>query len=146
MKPANPSPCAACPWRTENHNKPHPLGWYSAKNRARLWAQLRNGELMSCHPTDPSNEVPEGVKPVAESVEPHECTGALILQQREMMRLQDSVNFKSYRKEHPSGITIVGGRVLVGRLICFPGEVAMAKPNLNEPGIGHPKLADWESR
>lgn len=51
-------PCAACPWLVDNHGRPHPDGWYTRANRRRLWGGLRQGEMMTCHPTDPDNPPP----------------------------------------------------------------------------------------
>lgn len=146
---ANPKPCAHCPWRTANHGKRHPDGWYTTANRRRLWAKLRTGDSMSCHPTDPNNPVPEGVKPVPEGTEVYECTGALILQQREAVRFQAICEmgggFSDYRKQWPMGLTRTGLLVVVQRFM-FRGTrlagVPMSTPSLNEP-VGHPPLGEW---
>ena len=80
------SPCAACPWRTENHQKKHRFGFYTKKNLIRLWNGLRKGDAMSCHPTDPSHpdHVACGAKPGSK---PHECAGSVILILRELTRI-----------------------------------------------------------
>src|SRR5690349_1270948 len=103
-----PSPCSHCPWRTENHGKPHPDGWYTAANRKRLWAKLRRGESMSCHPTDPENPVSEkaraaGAVVAKEGSQVRECIGAIVLQQREVMRFQAQPD--AYLKLHSNGMT-----------------------------------------
>lgn len=143
MKAASacPRPCSTCPWRDENHGKLHLDGWYTKRNRKRLWAKLKLGEMMSCHKTDPSNPVPDGNEPVAEGTTPHECTGALILQQRELMLFQHGCadgqkaaeTFKRY-KEAGGTMTRFGLASLVERAL-FGGKLgglAMARPNLNE--------------
>lgn len=56
---AAPHACSACPWRLANQGKRHPDGWYAKANLSRLWSRLRRGEAMSCHPSDPNNEVSE---------------------------------------------------------------------------------------
>lgn len=79
-------PCANCPWRKSNQGKPHPHGWYTVQNLRRLWKGLRTGEApgMTCHPTDPNNEVPEGCRAAPEGAEAKECAGALLLVQKEL--------------------------------------------------------------
>jgi hypothetical protein len=156
VSPAAPNPCSACPWRTANHGKRHPDGWYTKANRARLWRQLRQGENMTCHPTDPSNPVPEGHPCVPEGAQTLECSGALILQQRELMRFQAVAHqvaagtlkgraFALYRKLHPGGMTLAGLGSLVERAV-FGGVfgVQMSKPDLRAE-VGHDALAPWTS-
>lgn len=140
ISPAKPRPCATCPWRTANHGKPHPDGWYTKRNRARLWAQLRRGEMMSCHKTDPANPVPSGVKPVPYGTEVHECAGALVLQQREIMNFQRCKSLPLYRSQHPNGLLRAGLLTIAERAV-FGGMsgLVMARPDLNEP-VSHDRL------
>lgn len=155
--PAAPRPCSRCPWRTSNQGKRHPGGWYTKANLRRLWAGLRRGERMTCHPTDPDNPVEaewleKGVRAAPEGAKTHECTGALILQQREFMRLQRFVQrdpkngLKLYRWENPRGLTRDGIKAMLQRL-AFNGTpldaMQMATPNLAQPDIGHPDLAPF---
>ena len=76
-------------------------------NIRRLWAGMRRGEHMTCHPTDPHNPVIEkalakGIQPAPESARTIQCIGAVILQQREWMVFQDVYggNLARYRREH----------------------------------------------
>lgn len=152
---ASHAPCATCPWLTANHGKPHPHKWYSLANRRRLWKGTRDGEKMSCHPTDPDNEVPEGASPVPKEAKTRECAGLLILQQREAMRFQVACKeadaekkhdgLKRYRKAHPGGLLRSGVRVIVERSM-FSGTVLgglkMAKPDLNAL-VSHDDLTPW---
>jgi hypothetical protein len=145
-----PEPCRACPWRIDNHSKPHPDGWYTKANRDRLWSKLRRGEGMSCHPTDPRNPVSDraqevGYRPAPEHAEVRECVGALVLQQREGQIINDMLTaggtFTGYRKRRPRGLTREGIAVVIERLI-FGGTLgtrAMPKPDLNAP-VGHDPL------
>lgn len=157
---ANPRPCAACPWRLDNQGKRHPHGWYTKANLRRLWSKLRSGDSMTCHPTDPENVVPEGHgRPVPEGATTHECSGALILQQREWMKLQaiaqedsgrdTAADLAEYRRRSPLGLTREGIGVLMNWAVFggspLGGDV-MPKPDLNEPGIGHQPLGDWDSQ
>lgn len=155
LESATNQPCSACPWLTVNHGKPHPHKWYTLANRRRLWKGTRDGESMSCHPTDPNNEVPEGTKPVPEGTATRECAGLLILQQREVMRFQaackeaDAAGKKDglqrYRKAHPGGL-LRGGILAVVERAMFGGTVLgglkMAKPDLNLP-VSHDDLKPW---
>ena len=78
------TPCEQCPWRTANHGKRHPGGFYRKDNLRRLWNQIRKGGIQSCHPTDPTHEDHRqyaGAKPGAK---PLECIGSVILVLREM--------------------------------------------------------------
>ncbi len=144
---ACPRPCSSCPWLTVNHGKPHPDGWYTKGNRKRLWnGGLRHGDLMSCHKTDPHNPVPEGEKPVPGDTVVHECTGALILQQRELMLFQTAAehseavgdkrgSFKLYRQMGGT-MTKMGLGEIVNRAMLGGtpfGGLRMSRPDLNEP-------------
>jgi hypothetical protein len=151
--PRPPDPCLPCPWRTENHGKPHPDGWYTKTNRNRLWAGLRRGEDMSCHPTDPRNEVSEaaqaaGYRPAPERAEARECVGAWVLKQREVQIFQDlDGDLARYRAERPRGLTRVGILAAVSRIIfggTFLGGPQVGRPNLNAP-VGHDGLP-WTPR
>lgn len=142
-------PCTVCPWRTANQGKPHPHGWYTVANLRRLWSKLRRGEMMTCHATDPSNPIPEGYKAVPEAATTRECSGAIIVQQREFMRLQEHLlkggTLASYRKVSPRGLTREGAVEIMGdALFAYPGQTKRIKPNLNQAGIGHPDLT-WDN-
>lgn len=153
VHPAAPHPCAACPWRIANQGKPHPHGWYTKKNLQRLWAGMRRGEAsMSCHPTDPDNLVPEGQRPVPDSAKTRECTGALILMQREIMRFQNEAagDIGRYRRLFPGGLMKAGlvavvHRHLYGGVPMF-GALKMSTPDLNQEGIGAPGIEPWKAR
>lgn len=155
VAPATQHPCVPCPWRTANQGKRHPAGWYTKANLRRLWAGLRRGEDMSCHPTDPRNPVPAGTRPVPEKATTLECAGSLILKQRELKRFQRLVldnpggdPFKLYRQQHPRGLTRAGLLAVVQRAMFggMPviGGLEMTRPNLNEPGVSGPDLPDWD--
>lgn len=141
-------PCAVCPWRTANQGQPHPGGWYTRANLRRLWSKLRRGDMMTCHATDPTNPVPDGYRAVPAGTTTRECTGALIVQQREVMRLQAHLEaggtIGSYRRASPMGLTKAGAIEIVGNaLITYPGQTQRIKPDLNTPGVGHPDLT-WD--
>lgn len=154
-------PCKDCPWRASNFKrKPDPHKFYTLANLRRLWRGLRNGERMTCHPTDPEMAEFEGYEKTADREVTHECAGALILVQRELMRFQaefpsgglepspqtSKEALRAYREHHPKGLTkvglyrhmmtaVFGGTPLTGNV--------MAKPNLNTEGIAHPDLVPW---
>lgn len=154
FKPASEAgPCSACPWRTANQGTRHPHGWYTKANLRRLWSGLRRGERMTCHPTDPDNLVPEGGRAVPEHVATRECTGALILVQRELQRINDDVlaggNLTAYRRDNPKGLTREGMAVHFANLQwggALPGTLPMAKPNLNDTEVAYAELTPWEVR
>jgi hypothetical protein len=120
--PAKTTPCSACPWRTANHGNRHPGGWYTKANRRRLWAGMRRGEAMTCHPTDPANPVPEGWPcPPADTVT-RECAGFQILVMREMSLIERMVKsiparlvFAQYRRIRPRGLTRQGMEATIAR-------------------------------
>ncbi len=94
--------CAACPWRTTNHGRRHPDGWYTKANLKRLWAGLRTGEAtgMTCHPTDPVNPAPTG-RPLAKAPDGadfYECAGAHAIRQVEIRLLEECDSFEEYRR------------------------------------------------
>lgn len=154
------SPCVHCPWRIENHGKPHPSGWYTKKNLRRLWAGMRAGERMSCHPTDASNPVTEadqkaGYKPAPEDAKMRECAGSVILQQREVQRFGDIVDadpggnaIRTYRQMWPKGLTREGLMAVVSRAtMTWPGEIPMRRDHdLNEPVATADPSLEWEAR
>jgi hypothetical protein len=149
LQPACPLPCSSCPWRRENQGKPHPHGWFSKANLRRLWSGLKDGESMSCHQTDPTNEVPEGETPVPDGREPHECTGALILQQREVMKLQSAGAMVIYKGSvGPAAITRGAFFVMANRLI-FEGMIdgkKLSRPDLNCAAVHYAPLGEWVPR
>lgn len=149
-EPSAADPCKTCPWRTSNHDQPHPEGWYRRGNLDRLWKGLRDGESMSCHPTDPDNPVSEaaqaaGYRPAPPGTQRLECRGGAILQQREIHLFQTDHDgdLRAYRKARPSGMTRYGLQVIVLRLafggVPFIGGPPMARPDLNAP-VGYRKL------
>lgn len=103
---------------------------------------MRRGEHMSCHPTDESNPLPDGTRPVPAGTQVRECAGALILQQREAMVLDFLGDFKKYREARPNGLTRAGLAETISRYFFGGtpfGGLPMAKPDLNEP-VGHDPL------
>ncbi len=152
VAPAAANPCRACPWLIENHGKPHPDGWYTKRNRDRLWVGLRNGEQMSCHPTDPRNPVSDraaeaGYQAAPEHAQTRVCTGGLVLQQREMQLFSEAESLAAYRRARPRGMTRTGLWALANRLVfggtCLGGD-EMTRPNLNAQ-VGHDPLP-WTTR
>lgn len=149
----DPAACRACPWRLSNQGKPHPDGWYTKKNLMRLWAGLRRGERMSCHPTDPENPVSEqaqarGYRPAPDHADTRECMGSLVLTQREVMLLdrEHGADPRRDRRARTRGLTRDGIASLIER-VMFGGSVLggqpMPRPNLNDPDIGYAPLGDW---
>lgn len=147
-------PCPACPWRLSNQVKRHPDGWYTKANLKRLWAWLRNGNGMTCHPTDPGNEVSPaaqaaGYKPAPPGSTVLECRGAVILQQRELHKLTNTYdcNQRAYRAARPAGLTRIGVMELMARIVFggvpLIGGLPMARPNLNADDVGYERLP-WD--
>lgn len=131
-------PCKQCPWRTENHGKPHPFGFYKKANVTRLWNQLRRGgNSMSCHPTDPSHpdHVASGTPTDAKT---RECAGAVILIRRELSSIAGPARelttegLGAYLKHRKKGLTKDGFRYWAIQRIHF-GKV---------PLIGGPPLPE----
>lgn len=122
VAPACTTPCAACPWRTANHGRRHPDGWYTKANRDRLWAGMRRGAKMSCHPTDPENPIPDGAREVPADVVTRECAGILVLIQREMniidrMAATTDDLARRYRKLRSRGLTLEGIAANIHRIM-----------------------------
>lgn len=156
VEPACSTPCAACPWRKVNHGRRHPGGWYTQRNRDRLWAGMRRGHQMSCHPTDPENPIPEGQREVPADVVTRECAGVLVLIQRELdiidrlaRMLPDGQDLaRGYRLRRPRGLTLEGiseniHRVMFSRAV---GEglprfgVLQMTPQVLDSEVGHDPL------
>lgn len=146
--PAAPRPCLPCPWRLANQGRRHPDGWYTARNLARLWAGLRRGEDMSCHPTDWRNEISDaaaaaGYRPAPDTAQIRECVGAHILKQREFMLAQGAPTPGDYMRGRPKGLTLRGLMLLVQRAMfggTALGGAPLPKPDLNDPDVGYAPL------
>lgn len=160
---AAPRACAQCPWRLSNQGQPHPHGFYSKRNLARLWAGLRSSRApgMTCHPTDPSMAEFEGYEDTADREVTLECRGSVILMVREVMRFQAICHrveasgevpigeaLRRYRAEAPKGFTRNGLAEIVGRFL-FGGtplarEIQCDSNQVNDPEIGYPPLGEWD--
>jgi hypothetical protein len=152
VEPACPVPCKFCPWRLANQgSKPDPHRFYTPANLARLWKGLRSGARMSCHPTDPRMAEFAGYEALADRESTNECSGALVIVQREFMVFQDLAHanpeskkvLQLYRKQRPNGMTREGlialaERAMLGGTILNP--IAMSKPNLADAEIGYPAV------
>lgn len=150
VEPACPKACSSCPWRLANQgSKPDLHKFYSPSNLKRLWTGLRNGARMSCHPTDPRMAEFAGYEALADREITHECTGSLILVQREAMLFQKIAEenpeskkvLQLYRKQRPQGLTRDGLIALVNRQMfgSFSGT-KMTTPNLINDEVGYPLL------
>jgi hypothetical protein len=153
VKPAFQSPCKTCPWRRENQGKPTPEGWYSDENLERMWDELRRGRRMTCHATDPDVYAAPHERPSSLGDHTHECAGALVLQQRELVLLDDliqsdptSPGLTTYLKKRPDGLTVSGVAALMDRYLfggIVAGDTAMSTPCLGGDIYYH-KLGPWE--
>lgn len=145
VEPAMRQPCAHCPWRIALQGTPNPHGFYSKRNLARLWAGLRRGERMTCHPTDHNMNEFEHAPRVKDTAVTHECAGSLILTQREFMKASavlqaEGGTVREYRRRWPRGLTKDGLGVILNRAVfggTMVGGKAMTKPNLNDPEVGY---------
>ena len=155
VKPANPKACAHCPWRLANQGKRHPHGFYSKKNLQRLWAGMRRGERMSCHPTDSRMAEFEGYEQTAVRETMHECAGYLILVQRELAKFghickqREKLGLKDgyavYRREHPMGLLREGLTVhSFNMAVTFPGDVPARVMDIGDQDIGYPPVGEFE--
>lgn len=141
--------CSDCPWRKSNQGRRHPDGWFSQKNLQRLWAGLRSGAApgMTCHPTHPKVEAPDGsVNFLEHGEKTQECYGALLLVQREL-RLIEKLDpkhkphtFKAYRRLRPRGLTTRGFMLWLERVV-FAGRLGTpAMPEVEEdPDVAYTK-------
>lgn len=141
-------PCAACPWRVSNAGKQsptvdgHKYGWYDVRNQRRLWKGLKRAEVMTCHPTDHTMSQANG-KFISAGIQTRECTGAVILIQRELMTAQ-SRPVKLYRGARPFGMTKTGLRVLLERaLFGVITGTPLGRPDLNNEDVQCEVLGRW---
>lgn len=110
---------------------------------------------MTCHPTDPRMAEFSGYEETADRKVTHECTGSLILVQREFMQFQacceearqeeEKDGFRRYRFKHPNGLLKQGVKGVLERALLGGrfGDLPMARPDLNTKGIHHPDLLPW---
>jgi hypothetical protein len=158
---AAPQACAHCPWRLANQGTPHPHGFYTKRNLARLWAGLRSGEApgMTCHPTDPRMAEFEGYEENAERDVTLECRGAIVLVVREVMRFQAICHqveagdlagpaLRAYRQQAPKGLTRDGLAEAVSRFLLgatpLAREIQCDSRQVNDEAIGYPPLGEWD--
>ena len=124
----------------------HRYRWFSAQNQRRLWRGLRDGERMTCHPTDSAHPPAEGFRPPPDTIQTRECAGALILVQREMTIAQaiPDKGFRLYRRLRPQGLSLAGMSMIVERIL-FAGlsSCKMGRPDLNEADIQYKPLGQW---
>ena len=110
-------PCAACPWRAQNHGKRHPGSFYTKRNLRRLWNQIRGGGgVQSCHPTDPGHPDHQQFAGAKDGGKVQECEGSVILVTRELRRVAeisghgskageiDGPGIDAYLKIYPRGL------------------------------------------
>ena len=89
-------PCKTCPFLRSNQGKRTAGGFYSRRNLQRMWARIRQGELLICHSTDPEAWVTGSptcpkkgqIKPGNEQA----CRGALYMVKREDKTLLKSID------------------------------------------------------
>lgn len=148
IQPAATTPCSACPWRKSNHGKRNAGGWYTKANLRRLWAGLRRGERMSCHPTDQRmNDDPGQTVEVPDHVQPRECAGALLMVQRELNLLEaldktEPEPVRAYLSQRPRGLTRRGlGANIQRAMLPWPGEVPFVAVQ-DTPDVGLPWIEE----
>ena len=148
--PTMAKPCAQCPWRTENHGKRHPNGFYTKRNLKRLWNQVRKGGgVQSCHRTDTNH--PDHVEAGAKGDQVHECMGSIVLVWRELRAFENILaeagmdmdeGVPQYLAQHPEGLSKRGlAYWLLSRRMDPPfGDGRMPEvPGgwLDDPAYGH---------
>lgn len=146
VEPALPKACAHCPWRVSNQGKPTADGFYTKANLRRLWSGLRSGEAMTCHPTDPRMNAFESAPRVSLSATTHECAGSMILVQRELVRVQDAEDWKTYRGRPGPRLTMGGAAEHVARMIFGGTPMGGAKVprlDLNDAEVQYAPLGYW---
>lgn len=147
-----PKACSHCPWRIGNQGKRTTDGFYSKVNLQRLWAGLKDGQAMSCHPTDPRMNEFESAPRVKDDAVTHECTGATILVQREWMVFQELMQehgehgFRRYRalggpRMTREGLWAVAMRASLGD---SPVTAAMGRPDLGDMDVQYMPLGVFD--
>lgn len=106
---------------------------------------------MTCHPTDPrmNDMVGAADDEVREDATTHECTGSLVLVQRELMVLQKAFGSDParYARERRGGLTKAGMVEAVSRYFFGGsprGGMAMSRPDLGDTEVDYGPLADWK--
>lgn len=102
---------------------------------------------MTCHLTDHNNPVPEGAKPVSEAVQTVECSGALLIVQRELLLYErlivkhDTEATRVYRALRPRGLTVRGAFFWAASRAVFAGTPLGGQPMPkieDDPEVGYP--------
>lgn len=164
VRSANPRPCSVCPWRLSNQGQPHPHGFYTKRNLARLWKGLRTAEApgMTCHPTDARMAEFEGYEATAAREAACECRGAIVLVVREVVRFQAICHevedgllpgtdaLREYRRRAPRGLTRGGLAEVVSRFLFGGTPLARSiqadSEQIDDPEVGYPPLGEWDPR
>lgn len=141
--PCLPRACSHCPWRIGNQGKRTTDGFYSKANLQRLWNGMKQGEQMSCHPTDPRMNEFESAPRVRDDATTHVCAGATILLQREYMRFQELMQADGemgYRRYRGLG----GPRLTRDALFQVAMRASVRVSNLIISASGKPDLEDLD--
>lgn len=145
--------CGTCPWRRSvwgRTDTPRPE-YNTAERRDQMWSEhpergpgvgVRFGDEMLCH-TGAEAEDGTGIT--------HECAGAIILCQRELIRYATH-GIGRLHPFAPSGLTMQAAYTLavrmIGRGVVGPEDrdelILAAHPRIGDPAIGHDDLAPPE--
>lgn len=144
VEPALPRACSHCPWRIGNQGKRTTDGFYSKANLQRLWNGMKQGELMTCHPTDPRMNEFESAPRVSECATTHICTGATILVQREWMRFQAIAEANPGRDPYRIYRALDGPRMTREGLFATAMQANVRESNILITAAGRPDLGDLD--
>lgn len=144
VKPCLPNACSHCPWRIGNQGKRTTDGFYSKSNLTRLWNGMKQGEAMSCHPTDPRMNEFESAPRVKDTAQTHECAGATILVQREWMTFQAISQANPDRDPYRIYRALDGPRMTRDGLFAVAMRASVLESNLLIAAAGRPDLGDMD--
>lgn len=156
IQPANDRACKDCPWRASNRGRANEHGFYTAKNLRRLWVGMRNGERMTCHPTDPRMAEYSGYEKTDDAPVVRECAGSLLLKAREISLLNDLGRalpkgadlMRAYRAASPLGLTRKGiKKIIKDQFEGAIGQTLSVRPTITgDPDVAYVKVDEAKER
>lgn len=140
------TPCVTCPHRVANFNGTtgHGERWdvaFRTETRDKFWT----GEL---NPEHPENALRHGGVNRCHQTQTHPCAGAVVLQQRELLRLHDH-GYQAQPGRYAlsrEGIRRIAARLLNGGERCDPRKVPVWRLRIMKRRdvlkLAHPAIAD----
>jgi len=136
--------CAECPWAKANDGREHPYGWYGREGHLTHLRILRSAKLEACHVTAPDRDVyafdsvleDAGFVCPPRNASMRECSGAAVVQLRELRLFEELGSHEAYQKARPAGLPLEALERVRAR------RDGQAQPPLRAPDIADEDVTD----